>query len=402
MNRKVILGVFASLFLIGTGFTVGPEWKLTSVQSPTAAGSSEPNWTSNADSIYLNWLEPLSEGGHSLRFSEWDGKNWSSPLNVVSGIPFFLNWADFPSLLKMKDGTLVAHWLQKSGGSTYAYDVLISVSNDNGQSWSKPQIPHRDGVKNEHGFVSLLDRGPGHFSAVWLDSRNIKTGGHHHSEASGSMALMFADYQNGSFQPEITLDPRVCDCCQTGAAVTRDGMFVAFRDRYDSEVRDISYVRFTKGQWTNPKTLHADNWKITACPVNGPSVSANGNNVVVAWFTAARNQAQVQVIFSADAGKTFGKPVRIDQGNPNGRVDVRWISQNNAVVSWLENTGKGGEIRIRTCRPDGTTDPYFTVAPSSAARASGFPRIIPFGKEILIAWTQAGEPQQIRIARLSQ
>ncbi len=386
----------------GNAMSHAGGWRFTEIANPSAAGSSEPNFAAGSDRIYMSWLEPTAQGGHAFRFAEWDRKTWSPSATVIAGVPFFVNWADFPSLLKMKDGTLVAHWLQKSGAGVYAYDVMISISKDNGKTWSTPESPHKDGVKNEHGFVSLLDQGGGTFAAVWLDSRNIKIGGHEDSDAHGEMALMYSEFRNGKFQPEMTLDRRVCDCCQTAAATTGDGIFVAFRDRSDSEIRDISYVRFTNGKWTAPKTLFADKWQISACPVNGPAVAANGNNLVIAWFTAAGGkEGKVQAIFSTDGGKTFGKPVRVDQRNANGRVDAKWLPNGNAVVSWLENTGQGAEIRIRTVHPDGTADPYFTVAQSSSARASGFPRIIAFGKNLLIAWTQAGDPQQIRIGIIS-
>lgn len=388
--------------VFGNVFGDAGRWRFAEIANPAAAGSGEPNLAGGSNHIYMSWLEPTAHGGHAFRFAKWDGKNWSPAATIIADVPFFVNWADFPSLLETKGGTLTAHWLQKSGGGVYAYDVMISTSKDNGKTWSTPEIPHKDGVKNEHGFVSLLDQGGGSFAAVWLDSRNIKSGDHGDSSGHGAMALMYSQFQNGKFNPEEMLDRRVCDCCQTAAAITTDGIFVAFRDRSESEVRDISYVRFSDGKWSQPKTLFADNWKISACPVNGPAVAASGSNLVVAWFTAAGGkEGKVQTIFSADDGKTFGKPVRVDQGNATGRVDVKWLPDGRAVVSWLENTGQGADIRIRTVRPNGTAGPYFTVAQSSSARASGFPRIIVFGKDLVIAWTQAGDPQQIRTGILS-
>lgn len=398
--RKIVGSAIFLLFLLQSNvFTQSSGWKFVEITSPAAMGSGEPNFSISGDRIYMSWLEPVVSGSHALRFAVWDGKNWSPVQTIIAGVPFFINWADFPSLMKMQDGTLVAHWLQKNGTGAYAYDVLISYSSDDGKTWSKPSMPHKDGVINEHGFVSLVDRGPGKFTAIWLDPRNIKNDPH---DQQSSMAIMSADFVKDRFVNEMTLDPRVCDCCQTGAVATKDGMFVAFRDRSNSEVRDISYVRLANGKWSPPKILYADNWKIAACPVNGPAVSAKDNQLVVAWFTAAGDQGKVQAIFSNDGGITFGKPVRIDQGNAVGRVDVKWLPDGTALVSWLETSSQGAEIRIRSVHPDGSAGPYFKVAQSSKARASGFPRIISFGKDLLIAWTQAAEQQQIRVARLSQ
>ena len=84
----------------------------------------------------------------------------------------------------------------------------------------------------------------------------------------------------------------------------------------------MSVIRFNKGRWAEPRTLSADGWEIQGCPVNGPSVSADGRKVAVAWFTAAKETPRVKVIFSTDAGATFGQPIQVDEANPVGRVDV--------------------------------------------------------------------------------
>ena len=38
------------------------------------------------------------------------------------------------------------------------------------------------------------------------------------------------------------------------------------------------------GKWTDPAPVAKEDWKFPACPVNGPSISARGRNVAVAWF----------------------------------------------------------------------------------------------------------------------
>ena len=347
------------------------------------------------DEVFLSWFEKGRDGGHTLKFSKWAGEKWSASKVIASGKSFFVNWADFPSILTMSDGSLVAHWLAMSGKGTYDYDVMISRSTDGGNSWGNPVRPHRDGKMTEHGFVSLIDRGAGNFSAVWLDGRNFKTEG-----ALKEMTLQFATYQNGKFQSEVLLDERVCDCCKTSAATTKDGIFVAYRDRSADEVRDVSYVRFSKGKWTKPKTLYPDGWKIAGCPVNGPEVAAEGDHLVVAWPTFADQKGRVWAIFSRDGGTTFGRPVRIDGGNPVGRVDVEWTSDGRAIVCWLEyQDNKTAQLLARTVSKEGKTAPPFVIAITSTARASGFPRMARFGKDIYFAWTEMETQSRIRFAR---
>jgi hypothetical protein len=204
----------------------------------------------------------------------------------------------------------------------------------------------------------------------------------------------------GQGSEEVLLDSRVCDCCQTSAALTSEGPIIVYRDRSEKEIRDISEVRLNKGRWTEPRTVSADGWETHGCPVNGPSVSADGKRVVVAWFTAANENPRVKVVFSSDTGATFASPILVDEGSPIGRVDVLMLTDGSALVSWLERIAKGGEVRVRRIRPDGSRDEAITVAVSSAARASGFPQMARAGNEIVFAWTDPGTPSRVRTAVL--
>jgi hypothetical protein len=394
----VLLPLFTLAFHPGS--TDSP--KVRELASPAGPGSAQPHLASARDAAFLSWLEAAPEGGHALRFSRWEGSQWAPAKTIVRSGSFFVNWADFPSFLALADGTLVAHWLEKGGSGPYEYNVRVSHSRDRGETWSEAVSPHRDGTLNEHGFVSLIERGPLRFSAVWLDGRNFKKPPPDDpaKDMSNEMSLMFSTWEGEGFRPEIALDTRVCDCCQTAAAATEDGLFVAYRDRSADEVRDIAYVRYAEGRWSEPRTLHPDGWEIPACPVNGPAVAAEGNRLVVAWYSFARQQGRVNVIFSRDGGRSFETPARVDDGRPLGRADVEWMPDGSALVIWLEDTGqKAGEIRARRVRPDGSADPSFLVASTTSGRSSGFPRMARAGDDVLFAWTDAGDPSRVRVAR---
>lgn len=370
--------------------------------SPAGVGSAEPNLAVGPDGrVYLSWVEPGPDSTHALKFAELQGDRWSAPRTVASGGDWFVNWADFPSLVALPGGRLAAHWLQKSGSGKYAYDVRIAQSADGGRTWSPGVVPHRDGLAAEHGFVSMWAAPGDSLAAVWLDGRKYVAG-----EGGGApteeMMLMSATLaSDGTLGPERPLDPRICDCCQTSMAVTADGPVVVYRDRTEDEIRDIYVVRQVNGAWTEPKPVHADGWKIPACPVNGPSVSADGRRVAVAWFTGARDTARVRVAFSDDAGATFSAPVRVDGGGAAGRVDVELV-EGGALVSWIERTGGDtAEVRVRHVAQGGALGEPRAIATSSAERASGFPRMARAGSDVVFAWTAPGAPTSVKVARAS-
>ena len=403
MRRHASLGLAAMLTvaLAACGPADTPDaWlgAVTPVENPALPGSRYPHLAVGGGTVVMSWLQALPEGGFALQHAQWRDGAWSPAATVTRGADWFVNWADFPSVVPMNATTWAAHWLQQKPGSVYSYDVRIAVSSDGGASWSAAMSPHDDGTPTEHGFVSLFEARGG-TQAVWLDGRHTG-GGHDHADgASGAMTLRSATIGRDGWRvgPDQELDARVCDCCQTDAALTADGPIVVYRDRSGQEVRDIAAVRLVADRWSETVHVHEDGWKVDACPVNGPAVDARGRTVAVAWFTAA-DLPRVRVAFSEDAGQTFSPPIEVASGDVTGRVDVALLDDGRAVVSWLQPSADGAEIRAQPFNRAGPAGAPLTVAASTVQRASGFPQMVRAGGGLLFAWTDAGETSRVRTA----
>lgn len=361
------------------------------VDAPAGAGSAEPNLAvSPAGTVFLSWIQP-ADSGHVLMYSRLDGSAWTEPRTIASGRGWFVNWADFPALLALSDSALVAHWLVRSAQSPYAYDIAVSRTSNAGASWTTPVTPHRDGTHSEHGFVSFWPMGGGRTGLVWLDGRKYAAAEAAHRRGDSSivaeMTLRASTIEpDGGVGGETELDGRICDCCQTSAAVTSNGPIVVYRDRSPSEIRDTYIVRHVNGAWTAPAPIASDGWEINACPVNGPAVAASGNRVAVAWYTQAADQRRVYAAFSSDAGASFGPKVRVDDGHPVGRVDIELLDDGRALVSWIEDTPQGGELRVRLVTERGAGQMH-TVTRTAVGRPAGFPRMARSGPSLVFAWT---------------
>lgn len=358
------------------------------LECPAPAGSAEPNVHVSGGRLYLSWLLH-TEAHHTLQYAVLEDGDWSPVYTIAEGDSFFANWADVPSLVQLADGSLLAHWLWRSGSDTYAYDVLVSRSTD-GIDWQPPIRPHRDGTQTEHGFVSLIPTTGAGAMAVWLDGRDYAAKEHDEAE----MQLMSASVLANGFTPETPIDPRVCDCCPTASVRVGSGALVAYRDRSPDEIRDIYLLRYEDGAWSQPYPLSNDGWKIPGCPVNGPALASDGQRVVAAWFTLGSDQqASVRVAFSEDAGRTFSTPVRVDDGEPLGRTDVVLLPGGDALVAWLESPADSvASIRVRRVHPDGQPNESLVVTATSAERASGSPRLARVGDTLYFAWTQIASP----------
>ena len=372
---------------------------LKQLNSPADSVSAEPYlFTDKNGLVYLSWVGKTKEK-FLLKYSVLNNDNWSEPVAITSGSNWFVNWADYP-MLASNGNDLMAHILQKSTEGKYTYDIKLITSVDKGKSWSDLKILHDDGKQAEHGFVSLIPY-EDKFFVSWLDGRNAvseeEDTAAHHDGHQGAMSLRGAVVnKQGIKTAEWELDNRVCDCCQTSAAITANGPVVVYRDRSEEEIRDMSIVRFVNGKWTEPKIIFNDHWKIAGCPVNGPRCVAEGNNLAIAWFSSPDKKTQVNIIFSDDGGASFNKPIRVDEENSIGRVDVVMLDEKSAMVSWME----GAVIKAARVYKDGKKDSSIVIASSSESRSSGFPQMTKAGNNIIFAWSD-DKDKTIKVAKLA-
>ncbi|RMG84628.1 MAG: exo-alpha-sialidase [Bacteroidetes bacterium] len=381
------------------------EGLLTEIPVPGTEESGEPNLFAAEDGqIYLSWVAYLNDTTDALLFSRLEGTQWSAPKMVASGSDWFVNWADFPSLVAYRDGgqSLAAHWLQKRAAGTYDYDVHIAQSFDGGNTWTPAFIPHRDSIAAEHGFVSMVPLSENRIFATWLDGRNTKApdaqpdAPHSHGGAMTLRAAIFD--KNGRLFEETELDDRVCDCCQTAATATHDGLLVAYRNRSETEIRDIWFVRQKNGKWTRPAPVFEDNWLIAGCPVNGPALDAVGKRAAIAWFSAPNGKAQVKAAFTSADGQGFLPPIRIDDGEPLGRVDILMLSEEEALVTWLEKAKDSAFIKIVKVGPSGKLSESRRLTTTSPSRQSGFPVMAKSGDNLVLAWTEVDSLTHVKTA----
>lgn len=367
--------------------------QINDLPAPAAPGSLAPHLAvASSGTVVMSWLEPAGEGRHALRFATLAGDRWSPARTVAEGSDWFINWADFPSVTPITDRDWVAHWLVRQPGGTYSYDVAIAISRDAGASWGAPMTPHDDGTPAEHGFVTLFPWVDG-FGAVWLDGRNTGT-------EAGGMTVRYARFAfDATLREAGEIDSLACDCCATDVALATAGPVVTYRNRTRDEVRDIAVSRFADGAWQPPLILGNDQWVVPGCPVNGSAMAAQGERVVVAWYTAPGRQPRVQLAWSTDGGRSFAPPVLVEEAGASGRVDVVLQSADLAVVSWTAKTADGvGQIRMRRMPIGGDPGPVQLIAEGDVSRNAGFPQMIAGRDRLVHAWTEPGEPSRLRTA----
>jgi hypothetical protein len=366
-----------------------PSWNVSiqPMQIPVGTHSVEPQMATSSRGAILSWLES-SNNTATLKFAERTGGAWGSARTAASGANWFVSWADAPAVMRLGDGTLLAHWYLNTNVQQEGYDLLMSYSRDEGKTWAKPFMPHHDRTQTQHGFASLFEQPGKGVGMVWLDARDYELA--KDDPEGGAIMMRYASFDPQWKQTaDDAVNLRVCECCQTSVAMTADGVIAAFRDRTDNEIRDIHVTRLENGKWTAPVAVHQDNWEVDSCPVNGPAVSARGKDVAVAWFTARDNQGHAYAAFSNDSGRTWGTPIRLDDGRSVGHVDIELLDDGSAVTTWVEFADQRNRFRMRRVEASGARSGAIDLAGGGEGRVSGYPRMARSGDELLFAWTES-------------
>lgn len=382
----------------------------TTPPPPCGDNAMAPSLCEADGGAWLSWLEPApvhatetSDEVWRLQVSKYNAlsNTWSPARTITQRRDFFVNWADVPHIAVSGDSSLVATWLQKSGPGTYAYDIGVARSEDDGQHWTMLGTLNDDRTETEHGFVSLVPEGNG-LRAVWLDGRAMTPQGHDddgHGHGSGAMSLRTAMITD-TISTSTLLDDRTCECCPTAMIALPSGTLVAYRDRGENERRDISIARRSGDDWVPAYDLHRDDWVIAGCPVNGPAIDALQDAVVAAWYTGGEH-AGVHAAFSTDGGETFAAPITVASDSALGRVDVAWMSPTRAVVIWIDADGDEAAMMSRFISPSQDPGPPAVVSPVQTGRRSGYPRVCRTGDSTIAVWTAKDATQGLQATLLA-
>lgn len=361
---------------------------------PTDADAAQPDLVRASDgSLLLSWIEPQGDA-HALKFARYANGAWSDVREIARGGDWFVNWADTPHIAQTDDGALWAHWLRKSASAKYAYDVALVRSANDGATWSEPVLVNDDGTATEHGFVSLWPAARGRIGVAWLDGRN-SAGGHGtgHEGHGGAMTLRTAQFDAAlQRHDEREVDAMTCDCCQTDVATTTRGALLVYRGRTPGEIRDILALRVADGAASRP--VHADGWKMPACPVNGPAVAANGDDAIVGWYTETEEARSnglptVNLARSTDAGTTFSAPLQLERGDPvQGRIDVA-LDDRAAWALWTREEGGRQSLHLARFTPDLSKELQRTQVAKlqGRGRGTGFAKLALADGHAYVVWT---------------
>ncbi len=359
------------------------EVKIIEIPFEFGINNAEPNLVAQNGKLSLSWINSIRGKEATLFYTQLENETWNAATRITSGTDWFVNWADFPANATNGDVLLTSH-LQKSAKGTYTYDIVLNLRKLNGDIIKENFLLNTDGMKAEHGFVSVIPNKNDGFLITWLDGRNtVKEMKESHHKA---MTIRTAEVsKTGTIFNETELDGRTCDCCQTSITMTQNGPMIVYRDRSETEIRDVYFSQKKDSVWSTPKAVFNDNWNINGCPVNGPKVVSNKKNTAAAWFTAADENPQVKVSFFEN--DTFKSPIILNDISAIGRVDVAFINADEVLVSYMESDENSTYLRCKKVSKDGKVSKAITISDISSGRSTGVPQLETSNNTAYVVWT---------------
>jgi hypothetical protein len=238
-------------------------------------------------------------------------------------------------------------------GGFFASDLRLSRSLDGGRTFESPLRVNEDRPIS-HSFEGLAVAPDGTVIVSWIDSRDG-------ANTAGSYLARVLD-RGSRVERAIKLDEgETCVCCRIDvAAGARETIAVAWRKVLPGSVRDMVLATSRDGgrSFSPAALVHADGWKIAACPHRGGSVALDGRGrVYLAWYTEGRdNQPRMLFAVSPD-GRRFGIPIRLNvtAGSIPDHVRLAADSQGRVAIVWEEATAVRRRVLLRTSTDGGRT-----------------------------------------------
>lgn len=339
---------------LASGFTLGQRLEVTHPgKGHEVHLSGAAIAAANDGGVVLAWVAAQGEGPHV--YVARPGVPGGPPVRVNPEGLTAESLHQSPGLAVGPGGEIYVSWSvnkPRPEGTLFASDLYLSRSLDGGQRFDTPLRINEDRPIS-HSFEGLAVAADGTVVVAWIDSREGW-------EQSGTYLVRVGE-RGSRVEQVVQLDKDTCVCCRVHVATApRETVAVTWRKVFPGHIRDMVLGLSRDGGRTfAPAALvHADGWRMTACPHRGGSVGLDAQGrFYVTWYTEG-DQEQPSVRFTvSDDGRHFASPTRLDSSTTSIPDHVRMAvdATGRAVVVWEDATAVRRRVLLRYTTDGGRT-----------------------------------------------
>jgi hypothetical protein len=265
--------------------------------------------------------------------------------------------------------------------------IRFSRSTDGGRHFSDPITINDNLDIISHRFDSLAVGKNGEIFIAWLDARDTEEARKAGQPFDGSSLYYVWSNDGGRhFYANHRIATHTCECCRLDTAIDKNNRpIVVWRHIFNGGIRDHAVNTFT--DWNTPgdvQRLGYDNWKIEACPHHGPALSiADSGSYHAVWFSNSSTRQGLMYAYSTDSGQSFSNPVnfgKIGASHPHVLASGRQVR-----VVWQEFDGSKNIVQLMKSADEGKTWSKPEVLAQTAGQADQ-PFLVRDGQQFYLSW----------------
>src|SRR5688500_17657914 len=369
--------------------------------------AAEPVTTAAPDGgFYVAWVNHTGHHQSDVMLARFnsEGAANDSPVRVNADAGAATAWRGDQPSVSVTDRSVYVLWTARvESEGKKGTDLYLSVSNDQGKTFSPAVKVNDDKLPGAHGMHSLAVSKDGRIYVAWLDERNVrapkpsKHAGGHHMESNRELFVAYSTDGGKTFSANRKVSEDVCPRCKTALAVSPDGtVYASWRQVLPGNFRHIAVATSTDGgeKFSSPVSVSDDKWMLQGCPVSGPSLSADAKGTLkVVWYAAGETGAPgLYFAETRDQGRTFSPRTLLMQETVKGTPALA-AANDRAIAIWQGLNAEQPETKMRELGGGAG------LAVSVAANA-GLPSGALCDSKVFVAYViQTGEKRSVWLAK---
>jgi hypothetical protein len=223
---------------------------------------------------------------------------------------------------------------------------------------------------------------------AWMDTRDEAAAQRKGLRHNGAAVYYVRADDGEHFGANTKLADAACECCRIATALDANGKPVAFwRHIFGKNSRDHAMARLD-GRGGIAR-VSRDDWRIDACPHQGPAMSVSNDGVYhFAWFNGANDTPSLEYARSTDGGKTFTKAMRFGDADAQPSNADLFSDGKQVYLAWKQFDGDATAVWMMQSADSGAN----WSAPLKLATTAGvsdYPRVIGTHGRAYLSWSTA-------------